>query len=242
MGEENGTSGAVQAPAEGLISHALREGWEAFKRDPVVLVGFFVLKALFVGLSTWVLSGGFFFHSMHHHGFEYLEDLRSMVVASLSGMIDGLLEVGLLYAALLIVRRQPSPFGTLFSGFKKFVPVVIAGIVIKLIVGFGIMIFIIPGIFLAIALSQWAFLIMDRNAGALSAFEWSWQIMRGHKIDCFLMWLVLIPINIIGLIPLGLGLFITVPYTYAVQAAFYNRLAQLHPEVGSVNSFATPAP
>ncbi|MFC1572621.1 DUF975 family protein [Candidatus Eisenbacteria bacterium] len=211
---------------DGLVGGSLSDGWNAFKYDPVVLVGFVILKAPLAALAGWLLSGGWYaFELLHPYAFGHLGELRRTMLGIFTCLLDGFLTVGMLYSALRVLRRQATPFTQLFSGFTKPLPVLIAYILVNFAVGIGILFLIIPGIIIALVLSQWQFLIMDRNADGVEAVSGSWRLMKGHVLDYFLLWVVLIFINLAGAIPVGLGLFVTVPYTYAVQAAFYNRIA-----------------
>ncbi len=222
-----GQHGSTVTPpdhAPSIIAWALTEGWRAFKRDPIVLVGFFLLKAPITAISVWILTGGFAYDVLYPLGLKYLEGTRQMMLGIMAGLIDTFLTVGMLYTGLRILRREPAPFGTLFAGFTRFVPVLIAYLLVDILIGFGFFFLIIPGIVLALGFSQWALLIMDRRVDGIRAMELSWKLMRGYKLEYFLLWLVLIGINFAGLIPLGVGLLITVPFTFAVQAAFYDRL------------------
>jgi uncharacterized membrane protein len=214
---------------EGVISGSLREGWAAFKREPLVLIGLYLLKVAFTLLALWIIKGGIFSDILYWNQAGPFYKLHEMVVISLVSIVDNLFTVGLLYAALRIVRREPAPFMTLFSAFRKFVPLVVVQVIVHALVGFGVIFFIIPGIFIALAFAQWPFLIMDRNADIIGSLEGSWRMMSGYKAEFLLLWLVLIAINILGVIPLGVGLIFTVPLTYAVQAAFYDRALRENP-------------
>jgi len=220
--------GAYGTPAhaspEGIVSGSLHEGWEAFKRDPVLLVGFFLLKVAFVVLASWLLKGGILGDIVYHDESGSLYEFRELIVTALIALLDGVLTAGVLFAALHIVRRETAPFMMLFAGFRRFVPLVVVQVITHTLIGFGIVFFVLPGIFIALALAQWPFLIMDRRTDILDTIEASWKMMRGFKTELLLLWLVLIGINLVGLIPLGLGLIVTVPFTYAVQAAFYERV------------------
>lgn len=220
---------------EGLISCSLRDGWQSLRRDPLPLIGFFLLKIALLLVAYWIISGGMLGGLIYggHHG---VGPFRSFLARSIMLLLDGILTASMLWIALRQLRRQDVPFLTIFSGFQRFVPLVVVQVVVYMLVGFGLFLLLIPGIFLALAWGQWPFLIMDRGAGILDALEGSWRMMRGFKGEFLLLWLVLIAINLIGLIPFGLGLIVTVPLSYSVQAAFYERVLRLNPPPAAVAS------
>jgi len=229
--EPQPASPAPAFPPEALLSLSLRDGWEALKREPAILIGFVLLKIPVTAMVAIMLGGSSAIGSAFAP--EGVRHLQSLLWGSIFALLDGIFSIGILYAALRVLRKEPVPFATFFAGFTRFVPVVIGLVLMELIVGFGIMFFVAPGIIFALAFSQWALLVMDRNVDAREALSRSWQMMRGYKADYFLLWLVLIAINILGLIPLGLGLIVTVPVTYATQAAFYDRLQRLQAQRAS---------
>jgi len=212
---------------DSLLSTSLRDGWEAFKREPAILIGLFILKipvtaflaAMFAGLMA--LGGAF----SDDHG----HPPAIFFWSSLFNVLDNILSLGILYAALLAVRRQSVPFGTFLAGFRKLLPVLIGLVLMHLIVGFGLLFFIVPGLIFLLGFAQWALLVLDRDMSAPEALSRSWALMRGYKAEYFLLWLVLVAINIGGLIPLGFGLVVTIPFTFAVQAAFYDWLVRMKP-------------
>ncbi|MBP6874451.1 MAG: DUF975 family protein [Candidatus Eisenbacteria bacterium] len=217
----------VQPADETILSLALHDGWEALKREPLILIGFHLLKIPLIGMVALMLGGSFALgKAITPH---FLHPLQRLILGSIFVLLDGIFSIGILYAALRILRRQPVPFSTFFAPFQRFVPIVIGLVLMQAIVACGIFVLIVPGIVFALALSQWALLVMDRNLDAVEALRVSWRMMRGFKADYFLLWLVLITINLLGAIPLGLGLFVTVPLTFATQAAYYERLSSIRP-------------
>jgi uncharacterized membrane protein len=227
-GPPAGTTPPAGGLPEGLISGALHDGWAAFKRDPLLLMGLNLTMLVLVILAFWVFSGGVIGSLIYnHHGGWH--DLRNLFLVSIVGLVQNLLTAGMLYVSLCNLRRESVPFATLFAGFRKFVPLTVVHVVVDALISVGIFLLLIPGIFVALAFGQWPFLIMDRNLGILDSLEGSWKMMKGYKGEFLLLWLVLIAINIVGLIPLGIGLLFTVPLTYSIQAAFYDRVLKLNP-------------
>ena len=217
---------ASVSPPGSLLNASLRDGWEAFKHEPAVLIGFFVLK-IFVSAVLVAFSGGM----MAASGAFKHDDHPGPVFfwISVFSIVDGIFATGILYAALRAVRRQPIPFDTFVSGFGKFLPVAVGLILVHLIVGTGLIFLIVPGIIFGLGFAQWSLLVMDRGMSAPEALSRSWALMRGYKAEYFLLWLLLIAINLAGALPLGFGLVITVPLTYATQAAFYDWLIRMKP-------------
>ncbi len=213
---------------EGLINASLRDGYAALKRDPLLLIGLSLLKVVLVFAAFWIFSGGILGLMARDLGNAWPSPHRFIIFA-LAGIVDNLLTAGLLYIALQLHRGQDAQFTTLFAGFRRFVPLVVVNVIVHTLVGVGLFFVLIPGVFIALAFGQWPFLIMDRNLGILDSLESSWRMMKGYKGEFLLLWMMLVGINLLGLIPLGMGLVFTVPLTYAIQAAFYDRVLKLNP-------------
>jgi uncharacterized membrane protein len=223
-----GASPPAGALPEGLINASLRDGYAALKRDPLLLIGLSLLKVVLVFAAYWIFSGGVL--GLIARDLEGgWPSAQRFLVFTLVGIVDTLLTAGLLYIALRLHRREEAQFVTLFAGLRRFVPLVVVNVIVCTLVGFGLFFVLIPGVFIALAFGQWPFLIMDRNLGILDSLEGSWRMMKGYKGEFLLLWMMLIGINLLGLIPFGTGLTFTVPLTYAIQAAFYDRVLKLNP-------------
>ena len=209
--------------AASLVSGSLRDGWEAFKREAGILIAFVLLMIPIDALGLALTSG------LSQGPSEGLQNFQHFTWLSVFGLVHGIFTIGILYASLRALRRQPVPFSTFFAGFNRFGALILGLILMQLIVGFGTMFFIIPGIFFALAFAQWPLLVMDRRAGGPDSLGKSWHMMRGYKADFLLLWLALIGINILGFLAFIAGLLVTIPLSYAAQAAFYNRLMRIHP-------------
>ena len=84
---------------------------------------------------------------------------------------------------------------------------------------------LVPGIIKSISYSM-TYYIMRENPGMSGeqAIQRSMAMMRGHKMQYFLLILSFIGWAIMALIPAGLGFIWLIPYMYTAQAAFYEEL------------------
>jgi uncharacterized membrane protein len=218
-------------PTQGIITGSLREGWDAIKRDPILLIGLSLLLTALFSIFTGALP------NILKYRYDLFEIGNTMVrgesgfgfLRALSWLVFSVLRVGMLYTALRVVRREPVPFNSIFSGFPRIIHIVIADILVSIAVFWGLILLIIPGIFFAVSFSMRGLLIMERDDDCITALKGSWQMMKGYRIDYFLLWVILLGINFVGLIPLGLGLIITVPLSYAAIAAFFNLVYKENP-------------
>jgi len=91
----------------------------------------------------------------------------------------------------------------------------------------GLILFIIPGIYLGIRFQFFNCFIVDQKTGVIESLRRSWQITQGNTWNLFLFGLLLAGINILGLLCLIVGLFITIPTTTIAYIFVYRKLISI---------------
>jgi uncharacterized membrane protein len=122
---------------------------------------------------------------------------------------------------LNIVRGGEIDMKELFYGFKDYINIILANILMMAIIGIGIVFLIVPGIIFACRLAFVPYLVVDKKMEAVKAVEESWRMTRGYGWTIFLMALMVIPIFIAGLICLGVGVFFSIIWVNLAFAAIY---------------------
>lgn len=152
---------------------------------------------------------------------------------------------------LNVAKGRKSGFGDLFAAGKYMLPVVGAAIVIMsiflalwIVGGLGpaalvfaiteggssvqigaIVLWCCAVAFLSIAIglrfSQSTNLILDDRSGALDSLRMSYELTRGRALQVLAIFLLTIPINVLGELACGIGLLFTAPYTYLLLAVTY---------------------
>jgi len=93
----------------------------------------------------------------------------------------------------------------------------------SLILGFGFIMLIIPGIIFSFMYAMFPFVLVDEHhTGAKKYLNRSNTIMSGKKFKLFLCRLRLLPLFILCTLPFGLGLFWFFPFGSFVSAKFYD--------------------
>jgi uncharacterized membrane protein len=108
----------------------------------------------------------------------------------------------------------------------KFFVFIIPGLTLALytlIIGFGYMLLIIPGIIFSFMYAMTPFVLVDENYNSAKKYlDKSSNIMSGQKMKLFWCYVKLIPLAILCALPCGLGLFWFGPYMSFVLAKFYD--------------------
>jgi len=166
-----------------------------------------------------------------------IEVAMSLVLRRFAGLgtlvVSGPFILGYYGAALKASRRESVPFGQIFAGFQRFVPALLANLVISsftligTVLGFVStalsMLCIIPGIFLALIYCTTYFYMHDQNMDFWPALESSRLRVMGNLGQWIVLFLVLVALNIGGAIPCGLGLFLTMPLSAVILALAYEQ-------------------
>ena len=173
----------------------IKLGWELVKRDFWLLVG-----ASFI---AGIIASGC--------GIPYLGILIALILGG--PMIGGLY---LLY--LKKIRGQPVTLGDAFAGFgAMFVPLMLAKIVSGLLTGLGLLLCILPGIYLYVAWSFTLPLVIDKNMDFWPAMDLSRKMVAKHWWGIFGFGLLCFLVALLGLLACCVGIFVAAA---VVQAAF----------------------
>ncbi|MBV8606692.1 MAG: DUF975 family protein, partial [Singulisphaera sp.] len=95
------------------------------------------------------------------------------------------------------------------------------GVALPIVIGVCILLGVAGLVAFSVRYSQFPYLIIDRNAGAVESFGLSNRLMRGHEGQLILLWLLFIAINILGFLAFCIGLIFSIPLTFLLMAVFY---------------------
>jgi uncharacterized membrane protein len=136
-------------------------------------------------------------------------------------VLRGPLLAGFFIVANAIIRNEPIRFEMFFDGFKIFLPLFLAELITQAFVALGLVLLIIPGIYLAVAYSFTIPFVLFLKMDFWDAMEASRKVITRNFWPFLGFFVILTLINIIGILTLGVGLLFTLPATYCiVYAAF----------------------
>lgn len=172
--------------------------------------------------GNWGLGAAAFFIAIIPSIIGEFGDLFNIV----SHIIAAPITYGLAIFYLKISRDEEDvPLDVIFDGFKLFGKALGAYILIGIAVFIGMLCLIIPGIIIALGLSQTFFILADDpDMDVMDALKYSWELMDGHKADYFVLILRFFGWIFLGVITLFIGFFFVVPYMYTTFAKFYNSI------------------
>ena len=167
-----------------------------------VLVAF--VYVLIIGVPSSIFTAG--------------EGIVSLVLA-------GPLAVGVAYFSFAVIRGETPHFFQLFEGFNVFGKSFLANLCYSLLVIVGFVLLIIPGIIVGLALSMTFFVMADRPELSFSeCLNESWNLTSGYRFKLLGLNLRFIPWYLLGILCLGVGVLLVIPWYYISLARFYEEL------------------
>ena len=137
-------------------------------------------------------------------------------------LIEWPLQYGVDYASLKAARSQSPGVGTLFAALRVYWNAVLASLLSAAIIIIGIVLLVIPGIYFIVKLSFVPYLVIDRRLEPVPAVKESWRMTTGYGWKIFGMYLLALPILLLGLLAVGIGIIISIMWINLAFASLYH--------------------
>lgn len=141
-------------------------------------------------------------------------------------VVTGPLLGGLFWYYLKLIRAEPAELSDAFAGFSPaFLQLMLLSIVSGLLVGLGLMLCLIPGIYLQVAWSLALPLAMDKRLDFWNAMEVSRKVVSRCWWQFFALLLLWLVLQVVGTMACLVGVFVTLTfgglaYAYAYEDLF----------------------
>lgn len=196
-----------------LKKEAIRYGWQTVKKD----IGFFAGLLLLVMAIYAALN---FLTQITLAKMPLLSVVLSLTVV----VANVVLNLGLIKVALKVTVDQKPSVGDLFSCFNLFFRYIWGSILYGLIVCAGFLLLLVPGIIWAVKYQFFPYFMVDQNLKARESLKKSGAITQGAKWSLFLFGFCLVGINLLGVLAMGGGLFLSIPTSMLAMAYVYRKL------------------
>ena len=138
-------------------------------------------------------------------------------------------QVGFLRMCLDASRGQAPKLGTLLLGGDCFLAMLALDLLMGLAVGGGTLLFIVPGVILALGLFLAQFYLVDpligRRMPVFESLRASWSATKGQKGALFGIALRCLGIMLLGFLACCIGIVPAMPLAYLIAAVVYTRLS-----------------
>ncbi len=187
------------------IREAFEKAWKIFAAQPVLSIAYTML----------IVSIQLLF-------FVYLGDLTLLYSIFLAPPLF----TGFYLAANKINQDLPVTYPDFFQGFRFFLPVVAIWLIGQVLTFLGLVLLILPGIYLMVAYSFAVLMAIFGGFDFWNALEASRKLITVRWWKFLVLTLILIFINGLGLLMFGMGLLITIPITFYVTYVIFEDLTQ----------------
>jgi uncharacterized membrane protein len=197
-----GLEGILQKSYTVKISQYIDSGWKTFKKNPVGFAGFtlvfFLINVAIAKVSQSVTLEAF-----------------------ISLLISAPLNAGFLIVAFKLLKNRATTFGDFFRGFNNYLPLFLVSLVSSMVIGIGLLLLLIPGLYLAVAYIFALPLVLEKKMSFWDGMELSRKLISKQWFSFLGFALVLILLNLAGVLLLGVGLLVTIPISTCALAAAY---------------------
>jgi uncharacterized membrane protein len=187
--------------------------WEKFKTNALFLIGvqtILVLVSYIEGQLSDISEGA--------GSVEW--NIIKVVFLALSTYVG----MGFVRICLKCTDNEPLDFDDILSPLQLFIKYLFAELIYIFAVVAGLILFIIPGLFLAVRLMFFGYLVVDKELSATEAIKQSFEMTEGYFWPLLGFVFVVALINIAGILLFLVGLLITLPVTSVATAYLYRQL------------------
>lgn len=177
----------------------LSEGWNLFRKAPLQLA---LYTLIFLGVIT-------------------LLNFIPLIGAIVSAIVVPILIGGFYVGIKKLDDANSVEIGDFFESSENWLQLFVFGVVSGLLVSLGYLLLVLPGIWFSVAILFGYPLVVFAKIEFWDSIKISAKIINKKWFNFFGLVIVLILINIVGTIPVGLGLFITIPFSFATIYACY---------------------
>lgn len=148
-------------------------------------------------------------------------------VAVFSNPVSGVLLGGpvmasYLHMAHLASKDQKIEISDFFKGFEKAGSLIKLNLLIFLIVLLGLIMLVIPGIYFAVSYAFSHLFVWFYDKDPSEAMRLSKLTVSGNFWQIILLFLILAGINLLGIMALGVGILLTMPFSFCVVYAAFD--------------------
>ena len=226
-----GPGGYVGPPF--AVGEAISYGWRKVTSNlgPWILVALIFIA---VNVAWNLVTGGFDqFTDAYDFGDTNLAAVTGItftsVLLSVVGTVISYLVTAFFTRGALDESTGRRPDVAAFFRIGNVVNVLLAALIVGVLTSIGLVLCILPGIAVAIFSAFVYYFTLDQGQDAITAVRSSWSLVAKNFGSVFLLLLALLGINLLGAIPFGLGLFVTIPLSYVAVAFAYRRLVGQQP-------------
>lgn len=174
----------------------IRKGWEFTRRNLIVMLGLLLLEIVIYVIFS--LLGGSNPYSA-----------RYILISIIGFVVLQYYSLAFYKITLDITDGGEAEFSTFSKVGRLFIPYLFTSLLVGIIVFAGLVIFIIPGVYLGVRLAYAPMFVITNGANPLDAIQQSWALTSGYFWKILGLTLLLLLLNLLGIVALIVGILIT---------------------------------
>ena len=209
------------------VGWTLKATWELFKVHFGILIGLFmIMVAAGIVTSVGLLIFRFAVMAITGEVNQPGEITPTMVGVSIfENLVNQLVSIwftiGAIRVMLQISRNQPPNLGLLLQSAPFFIRTCLATLLFGILVVGGMILFIVPGIYIILTYWNYTYFIVDRNCGVIEAFRLAKVHASGNRLSIFVIGLIISGLGLLGVLACCLGWIATTPYCLLLLVITY---------------------
>lgn len=150
--------------------------------------------------------------------------MGNIIANLLNAVISCAFMLGYIKNMFQTLDGEEPQFSAYGSQSRKIVTYFVASLIYAIAVGIGIILLLVPGIYLAVRLQFFTQFIVEENCGITESLKKSWQLTEGQVMPLLLLLLTMIGIALVGCILFFIGIFVAMPLIYMMQCYVFRKL------------------
>lgn len=183
-----------------LIGELLKTSWATTKKYVWELIGIVITYSIIILLVN-LIFGNFSFSQTY--------SIKSVIGSIVILFVEIVFMAGYTRILLDATEGKEVKFSSFKTEFPKIGKLFLADLVFGVLIIVGLLLLVIPGIWILLRLMFFPYFIIGENCGPIEALKKSWNITKRNDGYLFLFILTAILLMIIGLICLIVGVFVT---------------------------------
>ena len=150
--------------------------------------------------------------------------ISGILVLVLCLLLGGLITMGFLRNCMQTLDGEEPQFTAYGQVSHKLFRFLLAYILFSVMITIGLAFFIFPGVYLFLRFQFFYASMVDEDTGLITSFQRSWQITKGQTSNLFVLLLIHALLFTIGLIMLGIGIFVAIPLIILMYGYTFRKL------------------
>jgi uncharacterized membrane protein len=195
-------------------SEILKSSWENFLKQ------FWLLVGLVIGFT--IIYSLLCIFSIPKPG----ETIKtgSIITGLLSYVLLFIFTMGYMKNCFQTIDGEEPQFSAYGQASTKVFTYFAASVIYSVIVVAGLILLVLPGIYLIMRMHYYMAAIVDEDAGIIESLKRSWQITKGQTLPVFVICLIITALSFLGILALIVGSFVAIPLVALIDCTTFRRL------------------